>query len=105
MSTTPQCPPPHISGQRESNEPHHHGINDGSGSICNTHSYAKVDGGSKAVARDESLTEILISKGVQEVNLISAIVSLGEGESSYIDTRCYVARYTFNPLIYIIRDI
>ena len=98
MSTTPQCPPPHISGRRESNESHHHGINDGSGSICNTHSYAKVDGGSKAVARDESLTEILISKGVQEVNLISAIVSLGEGETSYIDTRCYVARYTFNSL-------
>lgn len=82
MSSTPQCPPhpPHITGRRESNEPDQHGINDGSGTICDTHSYNKVDKRGKAISRDESLTEILISKGMQEVNLISAVVALGEGE-------------------------
>mmetsp|Transcript_6898 Transcript_6898/g.15743 ORF Transcript_6898/g.15743 Transcript_6898/m.15743 type:complete len:372 (+) Transcript_6898:65-1180(+) len=74
--STPQCP--HVSGRRGSNEPDQHGINDGSGVECVDHSYSKVDKDGKAVTRDESLTEILISKGVQEVNLISAIVSLGE---------------------------
>ena len=57
-----------------------HGINDGSGKKCLEHSYSSIDKDGKAVTRDESLTEILISKGVQEVNLISAIISLGEGE-------------------------
>mmetsp|Transcript_37055 Transcript_37055/g.68014 ORF Transcript_37055/g.68014 Transcript_37055/m.68014 type:complete len:374 (-) Transcript_37055:85-1206(-) len=74
--SAPQCP--HISGQRESNEPPEHGINDGLGSTCPTHPYSKVDRDGKVVTRDETLTEILISKGVQEVNLISAIVALGE---------------------------
>ena len=81
MSAAPQCPP-HISGRRESHEPPQHGINDGSGATCHDHSYSKVDKHGKAVTRDETLTEILISKGVQEVNLISAISSLGEGESN-----------------------
>jgi len=61
-----------------SGEPPEHGINDGSGSKCLQHSYENIDNDGKAVTRDESLTEVLISKGVQEVNLISAIVSLGE---------------------------
>ena len=39
-----------------------------------------MDKRGKAISRDESYTEILISKGVQEVNLISAVVALGEGE-------------------------
>lgn len=56
------------------------GINTGTGDKCNDHSYDKIDVDGKAVSRDESLTEILISKGVQEVNLITAIVSLGEGK-------------------------
>lgn len=68
MSTVPQ-----------SQDPPHHGINDGSGDVCESHSYAIVDEKGKAVSRDESLTEILISKGVKEANFISAIVSLGEG--------------------------
>ena len=38
-----------------------------------------VDEEGKVVSRDESFTEILISKGVKEANFISAIVSLGEG--------------------------
>lgn len=75
--STPQCPP-HVTGRRESNEPPQHGINDGSGETCTTHSYSKIDESGRAVSRDESLTEILISKGVSEVNLISAMVSLGE---------------------------
>jgi hypothetical protein len=72
----------HVSGNGniEDDEPPEHGINDGSGTNCLTHSYSSVDYGGKAVTRDESLTEILISRGVQEANLISAIVSLGEGE-------------------------
>ena len=57
------------------------GINTGTGDKCNDHSYDKIDVDGKAVSRDESLTEILISKGVQEVNLITAIVSLGEGKN------------------------
>ncbi len=64
-------------GNIEDDEPAQHGINDGSGTNC--HSYSSVDYCGKAVTRDESLTEILISRGVQEANLISAIVSLGEG--------------------------
>lgn len=63
----------------EEDEPPQHGINDGSGTNCLAHSYSSVDHGGKAVTRDESLTEILISRGVHEANLISAIVSLGEG--------------------------
>eukprot|EP00574_Skeletonema_japonicum_P011349 CAMPEP_0201736570 /NCGR_PEP_ID=MMETSP0593-20130828/40160_1 /ASSEMBLY_ACC=CAM_ASM_000672 /TAXON_ID=267983 /ORGANISM="Skeletonema japonicum, Strain CCMP2506" /LENGTH=361 /DNA_ID=CAMNT_0048230365 /DNA_START=51 /DNA_END=1136 /DNA_ORIENTATION=- len=59
-------------------DPPHHGINDGSGETCESHSYAIIDEKGKAVSRDESLTEILISKGVKEANFISAIVSLGE---------------------------
>ncbi|KAL7548321.1 hypothetical protein ACHAWF_011606 [Thalassiosira exigua] len=84
MSAAPQCSSPRsssplrVSGRRESDEPPHHGVNDGSGFPCRTHSFAKVDRHGRAVARDESLTEVLISKGVQEVNLITAIVSLGE---------------------------
>mmetsp|Transcript_34411 Transcript_34411/g.63254 ORF Transcript_34411/g.63254 Transcript_34411/m.63254 type:complete len:369 (-) Transcript_34411:117-1223(-) len=69
---------PHVTGRRESDEPLEHGINDGSGSACQALTESKVDKDGKAVKRDETLTEILISKGVQEVNLISAIVSLGE---------------------------
>lgn len=65
--------------QSTSQDPPHHGINDGSGKACESHSYATVDEKGKAVSRDESLTEILISKGVKEANFISAIVSLGEG--------------------------
>lgn len=79
MSDVPQSPL-HVSGRREPDEPPHHGINVGSGLECREHSYSNIDNDGKAVKRDESLTEILISKGVQEVNLISAIVSLGEGE-------------------------
>lgn len=71
---------PHISGHRHADEPDKHGINDGSGKACATHSYSKVDDDGNAVKRDESLTDILVTKGVQEVNLISAIVALGEGE-------------------------
>ena len=71
MSTVPQS---------TSQEPPHHGINDGSGNTCGAHSYARVDEEGKAVSRDESLTEILISMGVKEANFISAIVSLGEGK-------------------------
>ena len=78
MSTIPQSTP-HISGRRSSHEPSNHGINDGSGEACDNHSYAHADEKGKAVSRDESLTEILISKGVKEGNLLSAIVSLGEG--------------------------
>jgi len=70
MSTVPQS---------TSQDPPHHGINDGSGEACGSHSYALVDEEGKVVSRDESLTEILISKGVNEANFISAIVSLGEG--------------------------
>lgn len=77
MSTIPQSTP-HISGRRSSHEPSNHGINDGSGEACDNHSYAHADEKGKAVSRDESLTEILISKGVKEGNLLSAIVSLGE---------------------------
>lgn len=77
----PQCPPQHISGNRHTNEPPQHGINIGSGNTCLDHSYSNIDDDGNAVKRDESLTEILISKGgIQEVNLISAIVALGEGE-------------------------
>ena len=72
-------PPP------QSTDPPHHGINDGSGKRCLEHSYSKVDRDGKAVTRDESLTEILISMGVSEVNLISAIVSLGEGGCYALD--------------------
>ena len=79
MNDVPQSPQ-HVSGRREPDEPPHHGINVGSGLECREHSYSNIDNDGKAVKRDESLTEILISKGVQEVNLISAIVSLGEGE-------------------------
>jgi len=78
MSTVPQSAP-HISGHRSSQEPPHHGINDGSGDSCGNHSYAQVDEDGKAVPRDASLTEILISKGVKAANFLSAIVSLGEG--------------------------
>jgi hypothetical protein len=73
----------HVAGNLEADEPPQHGINDGSGANCLTHSYSSVDHGGKTVTRDESLTEILISRGVQEANLISAIVSLGEGETVY----------------------
>eukprot|EP00986_Skeletonema_menzelii_P020445 scaffold31178_cov154-Skeletonema_menzelii.AAC.11 len=72
MSTVPQS-------TSRVDSPPHHGINDGSGAACGSHSYAIVDEQGKAVSRDESLTEILISKGVKEANFISAIVSLGEG--------------------------
>ena len=72
------------SGNLKGDEPPQHGINDGSGTNCLTHSYSSVDYGGKAVTRDESLTEILISRGVQEANLISAIVSLGEGETAFM---------------------
>ncbi len=71
----------HVSGNRNDNDPPQHGINDGSGTNCLTHSFATVDQDGKTVTRDESLTEILISNGVQEANLITAIVSLGEGET------------------------
>lgn len=76
MSSPPQRT--RLSGRRESSEPDEHGINDGSGSACDVHTYSSTNADGKAVTRDESLTEILISKGVEEVNLISAIVSLGE---------------------------
>lgn len=80
MSTVPQSKrPAHISGRRSSHEPSHHGINDGSGGSCDHHSYALADENGRAISRDETLTEILISKGVNEGNLLSAIVSLGEG--------------------------
>lgn len=81
-TTTAQCP--HVSGQYEANEPRQHGINDGSGKECLEHSSAAVDHDGKMVSRDETLTEILISKGLSEVNLISAIVSLGEGELNVV---------------------
>ncbi len=42
--------------------------------------YSTDDTNGKPISRDVSLTDILISKGVQELNLISAIVALGEGE-------------------------
>ena len=74
----------------DDDEPPQHGINDGSGTNCLAHSYSSVDHGGKAVTRDESLTEILISRGgVQEANLISAIVSLGEGERDCIISISY----------------
>lgn len=79
MSTTVSPSIPHISGHRSSHEPPHHGINDGSGDSCGTHSYTSADEHGKAVSRDQSLTEILISKGLKEANFLSAIVSLGEG--------------------------
>ena len=85
-SKRPAPQPPHILTttmstvpQSTSQDPPHHGINDGSGEACGSHSYALVDEEGKVVSRDESLTEILISKGVKEANFISAIVSLGEG--------------------------
>jgi len=70
----------HISGKRHLNEPEHHGINDGSGILSSNGivSITNVDKGGKAFSRDESLTGILISKGVSEANLISSIVALGE---------------------------
>jgi hypothetical protein len=71
---------PHVTGRRSTNEPVHHGINTGSGAQCQEHSFAKVDEDGKAVHRDESLTNILISKSVKDSRLIGAIVSLGEGE-------------------------
>ncbi|KAL3808283.1 hypothetical protein ACHAXA_001172 [Cyclostephanos tholiformis] len=42
------------------------------------HSYSRDDANGRPISRDVSLTDILISKGVQELNLISAIVALGE---------------------------
>lgn len=60
--------------------PPQHGINDGSGSKSLKHSYSTDDVNGKPISRDVSLTDILISKGVQELNLISAIVALGEGK-------------------------
>ena len=87
----PQCPPQQISGNRHTNEPPQHGINIGSGNTCLDHSYSNIDDDGNAVKRDESLTEILISKGgIQEVNLISAIVALGEGECFYIYIYLYI---------------
>ena len=66
----------HVSGRRHSDEPDHHGINDGSGLIENP---AGNNEGRNCVSRDESLTEILITRGLSEANLISSIVALGEG--------------------------
>lgn len=40
--------------------------------------YSTDDTNGKPISRDVTLTDILISKGVQELNLISAIVALGE---------------------------
>ena len=45
-----------------------------------TMDYSTDDTNGKPISRDVTLTDILISKGVQELNLISAIVALGEGE-------------------------
>ena len=83
MSTVPQ------STSRDDSPPHH-GINDGSGAACGSHSYAIVDEQGKAVSRDESLTEILISKGVKEANFISVIVSLGEGRIIVLRLGCFI---------------
>jgi hypothetical protein len=74
---------PHVSGKREVDEPPQHGINDGSSTPCPKHTFKKVDEDGKDVTRDESLTNILISKCVKEDRLIGAIVSLGEGELRY----------------------
>jgi len=75
------------------------GINTGTGDKCNDHSYDKIDVDGKAVSRDESLTEILISKGVQEVNLITAIVSLGEGKIYFIHAGLWLLRYNYTIMI------
>lgn len=83
MSSVPQSIP-HVSGHRSPQEPPHHGINNGSGETCGNHSYTLVDEQGKAVSRDASLTEILISKGVKEANFLSAIVSLGEGRIRFV---------------------
>ncbi|KAL7489073.1 hypothetical protein ACHAW6_014665 [Cyclotella cf. meneghiniana] len=76
MSSTPAFP--HISGHRSPAEPENHGINTGSGASCHAHSYSAADENGKAVSRDESLTNILISKSVKDSRLIGAIVALGE---------------------------
>ena len=74
--------PLHISGRRSPNEPPQHGINDGSGlTDLVRQSFAAVDVDGKAVSRDASLTDILISMNVTESRLIGALVALGEGES------------------------
>ena len=89
---------PHVSGRRSSTEPPHHGINDGSGAACASHSYAAVDENGKAVNRDESLTNILIGKKVNDSRLIGAIVSLGEGKLSVL-LSCSL------PILYVFIDL
>jgi len=78
--------PLHISGRRSPNEPPQHGINDGSGlSDLVRQSFAAVDVDGKAVSRDASLTDILISMNVTESRLIGALVALGEA-TAHIST-------------------
>lgn len=73
--------PLHISGRRSPDEPPQHGINDGSGlSHLVRQSVAAVDLDGKAISRDASLTDVLISMNVTESRLIGALVALGEGE-------------------------
>jgi len=59
-----------------------HGVNDGSGATCTTHSYASIDENHLSEKRIASLTLILDEKyGVTDPNLIKALCALGEGES------------------------
>jgi len=57
-----------------------HGVNDGSGATCTTHSYASIDENHLSEKRIASLTLILNEKyGVTDPNLIKALCALGEG--------------------------
>mmetsp|Transcript_1638 Transcript_1638/g.2347 ORF Transcript_1638/g.2347 Transcript_1638/m.2347 type:complete len:366 (+) Transcript_1638:150-1247(+) len=57
-----------------------HGVGDGSGVTCATHSYASIDGPHVAEKRTTSLSAILKSPqyGVHDDNLVKAICALGE---------------------------
>ena len=57
-----------------------HGVNDGSGDACATHSYASIDGPKVVEQRLASLRTLLSETyGVQNEHLVTALCALGEG--------------------------